>query len=209
MNALTHTLAVLVLAAAAGPAAAQNAIGRDTSPLKPPRGSVARQLMLRYRLEKIANGTLTASLDHNRTQWERFSPEQRERYRDEALAFLKANPAQQEKLVAHYEKLMELSARRREKYRRTAEWIQAVVATLSEEQRAELLQMSAERRARILRERRDELIRAGELTIDPPATAPATKSPVDEARDTSPDLHAPASDGALDEPLPAPLSPSE
>ncbi len=175
MNALKHILLIAaVLAAAAGPATAQNAIGRDAAPLKPPRGSVARQLMLRYRLEKIANGTLTASLDHNRTQWQRFSPEQREQYRNEALAFLKANPAEQEKLVAHYEKLMELSAERRAKYRRTAGWINAVVATLSDAERAELLEMSAERRARILRERRDEMIRAGELTIEPPATNPTT-----------------------------------
>ena len=142
-------------------------------PLKPPKGSLARQLLLKYRLEKIANGTLTASLDHNRSEWESFSPEMRRRYRDEALAFLKSDPARQKKLLEHYEKFAAMSAEKRREYRLTARWVKAVVATLTPAQRKNLLEMRPDDRAKFLRDRRDELVRAGRLTLEGPTTAPA------------------------------------
>jgi len=138
------------------------------------RGSIARQLMLKHRMEKIASGTLALSLDHNRKQWEALAPEQREQYRNEALAFLKANPAQQQKLVAHYEKFTQISAQKRRKYRETARWVKAVVATLSGAERQGLLEMPPMQRARFLQARRAELIAQGKL---PPASQPATTAP--------------------------------
>ena len=177
MKAHLHKLVVAFVAVAAmSTSVLADAEPTGTPPEASRRGSIARQLMLKQRMEKMANGTLASSLEHNRKQWESLAPEQREHYRNEALAFLKANPAQQQKLVEHYEKFARVSAEKRRKYRETARWVKAVVATLSDTERKELLEMSPMQRARFLRAQRLELIRQGKL---PPATQPAVTAPAE------------------------------
>jgi len=140
---------------------------------KPPKGSLARQLLLKYRLEKIADGTLAASLDHNRSEWEHSPPELRRRYRDEALAFMKSDPTRQKELLERYEKFTAMPAEKRTEYRLMAQWVKAVVATLSPAERQKLLEMPPDDRAAFLRDRRDELVRTGRLVLESPTSAPA------------------------------------
>jgi len=142
--------------------------------------SVSRQLMLKYRLRKIADGTLTASLDHNRQEWRRLSADQRDRYRRDALAFLGKSDDEQRKLLAQYEKLARLSARKRRAYQHRAKWLKVVVASFSPAELKALRDLPPRRRARRLLERRDELVRYGKLILEPEktpaATAPATRA---------------------------------
>jgi len=167
--ALTATAAAVLL-----PASVAGAEGEPRTPTahRPPVGSLAGQLLLKFRLQKIANGTLTASLNHNRAEWEGLTPEQRQRYRNEALAFLKADPGQVQKLVERYDRFLALPPQKQAEYRSTAEWVEAVVATLSPQERERLLAMPPDDRAKFLRDRRDELVRQGKLQL-PPATQPA------------------------------------
>ncbi len=142
---------------------------------KPPFGSIARQKLLKFRLRMRSIGSLVASLDHNRDAWKSLSPDQREQYRRKAYAFLKKNPAQQEKMLLDYEKFIKLSVGERKAYRRRAAWLKVVVQTFSRPERRKLREMSPEDRARKLIERRDKLVRQGKLKLPPtsqPATAP-------------------------------------
>ncbi len=159
----------LILALAGGAALAEPA-GDKATP-KARWGSVARQLMLKYRLQKIATGTLATSLDHNRRRWESLSPDQREQYRRDALAFEQKSLADQEKLLKHYDKLIKLPADKREAYRRRARWLKVVAASFTAEQRRRLMALPPDQRARKLLERKARLIRQGKLKDDG-ATAP-------------------------------------
>ena len=134
-------------------------------------GSVARQLMLKHRLQKIATATLASSLDHNRRRWESLSPDQREQYRRDALAFEKKSVEDQEKLIKQYDKLIKLPPDKREAYRRRARWLKVVAASFTAEQRRQLMALPPDQRARELLERKAHLIREGKLKDDA-ATAP-------------------------------------
>lgn len=174
----------LAVAAASGSAMAQaQALARQPQPQdepalsRPPRGSIAGQLLLQARLKKaMSDGTtLAASLDHNRSQWDALSPDQRSRFRQEALAFLKESPQEQQRLLRHYEKLIALSADRQERYRQTAEWLRTVNASFTAAERQQLLEMPPDQRAKALLERKAELIRQGKLSAETAATAPTTR----------------------------------
>ena len=141
---------------------------------QPPRGSIARQLLLKYRIQKQAAGTLAVSLYHNRQEWESLSPELRDRYRRDALAFEQKGPEEQARMIENFDKLIKLSAEQQERYRQRAEWLRAVVATFSPEERKGLSEMSPEDRARRLIERRDQLMREGKLKNPTTSTAPST-----------------------------------
>ena len=174
-RSLRNILIAAVVAVGGATAAGQDSGVPDISLRRLARGSVTRQKLLKLRLERIAKGTLTACLDHNRAVWKSLTPEKRERFRNEALAFLKKNPADQAELLKRYEEFTAISPAKQARYRRTARWIEAVVATLSPEKRKELLSMPPAERARFLRARRDELVQAGKLVLEaePPATQPA------------------------------------
>ncbi len=144
---------------------------------KDPRwGSVARQLMLKRRLQKIATGTLASSLDHNRRRWESLSPDQREHYRRDALAFENKSVEDQQKLLKHYDKLLKLPADKREAYRHRAKWLKVVAASFTSDQRRQLMTLPPDRRAAKLLERKAQLIREGKLKDDAATTAPTTKA---------------------------------
>jgi len=175
MRLLKTALTVLVLAALSGAALAD---GPDAT-RRSPRGSIARQLLLKYRLDRIAEGTLVSSLNHNRREWKLLSPDQREQYRNEARAFLAKSPQEQKRLVKHFEKVVKLSAEKRIAYRRRAKWLKVVVASFTPQQRRKLGTLSPQERARRILARRDELVREGKLSFgDPkarPAIAPTTR----------------------------------
>jgi len=167
---------ILIFASCACPAADRAEAGesrkrgRRVEPSRDaPLGSIARQLDLKFRMMRKAGGTLTAALRHNRKEWESLTPDQREHYRRMALAFLKTNPDEQEKMLKRYEKLIKLSARKRDAYRRRAQWLKVVVASFTPEQRKWLKSLSPRQRARRLIERRDELVKQGKLKLDRPA----------------------------------------
>lgn len=151
----------------------------DDSSRKLPNSTMARQLMLKHRLKTAAGGTLTASLYHNRHEWESLSPNERDRYRRDALAFLEKAPQDQEKLLKHYEQLIKLSAEKREEYRQRAKWLKPVIDSFSPQERTALQKMSSEDRARTLLQRKNQLIREGKLKDEPlvPASQPAKAEP--------------------------------
>ena len=53
------------------------AVARDPapSPHRPPRGSLARQRLLKQRLQRITPGSLAEALRHSRPAWERLTPD--------------------------------------------------------------------------------------------------------------------------------------
>jgi hypothetical protein len=168
-------LAVIAAALPGGVLGADSAGGDATGVLtRPPRGSLAAQLQLKLSLEMVGGGSLAASLDHNRQEWKMLSPDQRERFRRYAVAFLEKSPEEQQKLRKSFWALLSLAKVKREAYGRRDRWVRAVVATFTPEQREELRKMSSAERARALVARRDELVRQGRLKLDDaPTTAPA------------------------------------
>lgn len=150
-------------------------IGTDVL-TRPPRGSLAAQLRLKLSLQRSAGTSLAASMDHNRQDWEMLSPEQRERFRGMAVAFLDKDPKEQENLLDKYSRFLSLDKQKREEYRTRADWVRAVVATFTPQERKNLAGMSSMDRAKALIARRDELVSQGKLKLQPttqPATAPA------------------------------------
>lgn len=165
---------MVISAAAALLLAWATAGAADATPAKPPLGSIARQLRLRMELMKKASGTLASSLSHNRGEWERISPDQREKFRREAYAFLQQNPQEQDRLLEHYTRFIEMSAQRQAEYQARAQWLSVVAASFTPEQRKALEAMPAEQRAKALLDRKAELIAQGKLAPDAPASAPAS-----------------------------------
>lgn len=163
----------MVLILASSTWAEPQADPRTANPPKAKLGSIARQLDLKMRTARTLHGTLTAAIEHNRQTWESLLPDQRDAYRRQVLAFLEKNPMEQEQLLAHYEKLMQLSAEKREKYRERAKWLTTVLATFSPAQREDLKKASPQDRAREILARRDELMRQGKLQARQPTTATA------------------------------------
>lgn len=171
MRPVRVILALLTVAALSSPVLA------DEPSRKPANVTKARQMMLKHRLQTITGGSLTAILYHNRREWESLPANERDRYRRDALAFLEKAPQDQEKLLKHYEKLIKLSAEKREEYRQRAQWLKPVVQSFTPDERAALQKLSPEDRARRLLQRRNELIREGKLKDDSasPASAPASQ----------------------------------
>jgi hypothetical protein len=130
--------------------------------------TLAAQQRLAVRLNAIRGQSLASALSHNRAEWESLSPDQRSRFRQEALAFLSESPDQQDRLLKQYEKLVSLSPDRQDNYRQIAKWLKVVVDSLSAEERKNLLAMPPEQRAKALLVRKAELIQQGKL---PPEAA--------------------------------------
>lgn len=142
---------------------------------KGPVIDVARQKLLISRLNAAGGETLSAGIDHNRQEWLRLSPDEREKYRREALAFVDKSPAEQDKLLKHYEQLIKMSETKRQAYVARAKWLEAVVASYTAAERADLEKLSPDARAAKLLERKAQLIRDGKLAADEPTTRPTTQ----------------------------------
>jgi hypothetical protein len=165
-------------------AAAQSvaqAAGEDEASVltQPPRGSLAAQLRLKLSLQMAGGSSLAAAMDHNRAEWRMLTPDQREQFRNSAMAFLEKDPKAQEKVLNDASFFQSLNREKQQAYRQREAWVKAVVATFTPEQRAELRKMSSADQARVLMERRSELVRQGRLnlTVGEPATAPAATMP--------------------------------
>jgi hypothetical protein len=153
--------------------------GDDTAAMrKPPAGSVARQLRIQSLLRAQQEGSsLLASINHNRQEWDLLSPDQRENYRSKAYAFLKESPEKQEELLKHYDDLIRMSAQKRQQYQERAKWLKAVVERMTAEERKNLLDMTPEDQAKVLTDRRNELIKQGVLPAPTSSSsAPASAS---------------------------------
>jgi hypothetical protein len=186
---ITGLLASLVLLGAPG-VARPDGPGEQADPTpaapKPPKGSIARQLLLRYKLQAMQEGqSLAAAIDHSRQAWESLQPDQRDRFRQVARAILEQSPEDQQKLLEHYEKLIRMSHARRQAYRRRAEWLKAVMDHLTDEQKKELLRMTATDRAKRLMEYRDELQQTGTIDLGDDSEAGPGTPPGDEETDES------------------------
>ena len=148
--------------------------------VRPPRGTVARQLRLKMDLRAAAEGmSLAATMRHNRAEWESLSGDERDSYRQRVLAFLDRSPQQQQQLLKNYDEMIKLTVAQRQEYRQRARWLTAVVATFSEQQRQDMLAMSPKDRAQMLVQRRDELVASGLLKLEPSTqatSAPTTTS---------------------------------
>jgi hypothetical protein len=172
MRKAAAVILVAVLAAA-WPAAAQTGAVDATVLTRAPKGTMAAQLRLRLRLEMAGGASLAASLDHNRQEWKMLSPDQRERFRQYVVAFHNEELPEQDKLLKSYSAYLLLTKQKREAYRRRAQWVKAVVATFTPQQREQLRKMPSMQRAKTLIRRRDELVGEGKLILDLPTTAPA------------------------------------
>jgi len=92
------------------------------------------------------------------------------------VAFLDKNPKEQEKLLLSYSAFLSLDNQKREEYRIRADWVRAVVASFTPQERKQLAGMSSMDRAKALIARRDELVSQGKLQLQlatQPTTAPA------------------------------------
>lgn len=148
---------------------------QDLDPVRSaPWGSIARQLQVKAKLLAAAQGTtLVAMLDHNRAAWDSHSPDQRESFRQEALAFRAKDLKEQEEMIRRFDEWINLAAERKENLRRMYRWVKVVAASFTLAQREEIRLMSADKRARAFILRRDELVKAGRLSLDAPATRPS------------------------------------
>ena len=155
-------LAALALLAGAEIASAQARPGQTVD--------VARQLRLRLNLAKVANGDSLA-MSINRQEWDRLTPDERDKYRREALAFLSKSPEEQEKLIKQYDKLINLSAQKQAAYLQRAQWLHVVVESFTAQERDELTKLPPDQRAKRLLERKTELVKQGKLAPD---TQPAS-----------------------------------
>jgi hypothetical protein len=183
----THILiAVSLLAAFAAPLGAQEKANDETSGLhRPPAGSIAAQLRLRFRLLRQSSGTLTAALDHNLEAWRALSPDQRENFRRKTLAYLEKNPEDRRKIEEIYRNyLSEMSPKRREAFVRRAKWLDVVIKSFSAAERKELLKLSPTERARRLHDRKREMIKSGELRIETPEPARGEQDDAPATEDT-------------------------
>jgi|GEM_PF-2037328 len=186
MNLVRNILIACIVTAGTAAAAAADGARPMT---KAPAGSIAAQIQLKLELIRLNSGqTLAASILHNRAEWESLSPDRREHFRQEYLAFRQKSPQEQAELLEKFEKLIHLDARRQEAYRQRARWLQAVVDSLSAEQRAEISRMAPKERAKALLARRDELVREGKLKLEEkdapqePAEKETQDSPMQDAQ---------------------------
>lgn len=157
-------LTALALLAGAETASAQARQGQTVN--------VAHQLQLRLSLAKVANGDSLA-MSINRQEWDHLTADERDKYRREALAFLSKSPEEQARVIEHYEKLIKLSAQKREAYLQRAQWLRVVVDSFSAQERDELTKLPPDQRAKRLLDRKAELIKQGKLAPDTqPASSP-------------------------------------
>ena len=169
MRRASYISFLLLMALAALPAAASR-------PAPAAGVTLAAQRRLAEKLNAIKGTSLAASLSHNRAEWDSLSPDQRDRFRQEALAFLNESPQRQEQLLSQYQRLITLSAERQEHYRQIAKWLQVVVDSMTAAEREALLKMAPEQRARAILARKAELVSQGKLPPDP-ARRPAETLP--------------------------------
>ncbi len=175
MHLSGKTFAAIALAAVLATAALADGPKGAAAP-QPKMVDVAKQFRLLRGLQRLGGGeALAASIGHFRQEWDRLSPEQREKFRQEAQAFAAKSPQEQQKIIDHYNQLVQLSDEQRQAYVKRAAWLKVVIDSFDAQQRAELARLSPADRAKQLLERKAQLIKEGKLKDETPATAPATR----------------------------------
>jgi len=172
LNILTLAAAVLVTGTVA---LADDADGSGLTSSVPPAGSIASQLRLKMKLRRITSGgSLVTTLKHNRQAWESLTADERGSFRRDFMAYWRKTVAEREQILSHYEKLVKMTAERREAYRRRAKWLAIVVESFTPAERTELQAMTPDDRARKILARKALLITQGKLKLDGATTAPAS-----------------------------------
>ena len=125
----------------------------------------AQQLRMRMQLMSLNDDQSMAARMNSGLDWSKLSPDQQEKIREEALAFMGKSEAEQAKLLAHYQRLMRLDAPRRDAYLARAAWLRVVVDSFTPAERQSLEALTPQDRAARLIERKDQLVREGKLPI--------------------------------------------
>ncbi|MFP4139951.1 MAG: hypothetical protein ACLFVH_06205 [Phycisphaerae bacterium] len=183
----TTILTVLMLLMLSTSSRAEDGSAGSSAQPAAPKGSIASQLTLRYKLEAANRGlSLATALNHSREEWERLLPDQRDRIRRVALAILKESDEKQQIIIERWKKLQDMTPERLAAYQRRARIYKAVLAAMTPEQREELKKMSLKDRARRILTVRDRLIDEGKLSLDEPTTQPSDESAEDSSDTTDP-----------------------
>ncbi|MFW6133504.1 MAG: DUF3106 domain-containing protein [Planctomycetota bacterium] len=177
---MRHIAVILAAGLLVGGVAAGEPGDDARQPVRYP-GDIVSQLRLKLKLLRtLDNSSVVEAVSHARQQWEGLTPDQRQRYRDQARAFLRENPERQAELLRHYDKLIRMTPERRAAYRYRAAWLKAVTDWLRahDPERIEALRrMTPTQRAEQFVALRDRLVAEGEIELPPPpsaATRPAT-----------------------------------
>jgi len=136
----------------------------------------AQQMRMRMQLLAINDDQTMAARMNNGLEWSKLSPDQQEKIREEALAFMSKSEAEQEKLLTHYQRLIRLGNAQREAYLARAAWLRVVVGSYTPDERQSLESLPPQERAARLIERKEQLIREGKLPAEP-VTEPAFPAP--------------------------------
>ncbi|MFW5732279.1 MAG: hypothetical protein ACOCZU_03625 [Planctomycetota bacterium] len=183
----TTILTVLMLLMLSTSSRAEDGSAGSSAQPAAPKGSIASQLTLRYKLEAANRGlSLATALNHSREEWERLLPDQRDRIRRVALAILKESDEKQQVIIERWKKLQDMTPERLAAYQRRARIYKAVLAAMTPEQREELKKMSLKDRARRILTVRDRLIDEGKLSLDEPTTQPSDESAEDSSDTADP-----------------------
>ena len=171
MNKVCKNIIIFALAAALLPAAAwAQAAKKSDKDLV----TKARQLQLKLKLMEAGDSQLMAARLSNGLEWDKLTPDQREKIREEVLAFMSKSEVEQEKLLKHYQRLIRLDNDQREAYLRRAAWLRVVVESFTPQEREAMEALSPQERAAKLLERKETLIRQGKLPQDGPASQSPT-----------------------------------
>ena len=148
-------------------AAPSLAWAQAAKPADKPVVTKAQQLRMRMQLMSLNDDQSMAARMNNGLEWSKLSPDQQEKIREEALAFMGKSEAEQAKLLAYYQRLIRLDAPRRDAYLARAAWLRVVVDSYTPAERQSLEVLPPQDRAARLVERKEQLIREGKLPADP------------------------------------------
>jgi DNA-directed RNA polymerase subunit F len=122
--------------------------------------SPAHSTSLRERIEAEIGSSLRESIGHEKTakqRWAELTGQQQDRARQHALAFLKLDPDEQQRLIDSYAQAVAEDPSARAAWQQRSHWLQEVLESFTPEQRDALRQMTPARRAETFIERRREL----------------------------------------------------
>jgi hypothetical protein len=115
---------------------------------------------LHGRIREITGGSLSESIGAAETteqRWAALTGEQRDEARQQALAFLKLDPDQQQQLVDSYAQAVAADPAARAAWQQRSRWLKAVLESFTPEQKQALRAMSPAQRAEAFIRRRAEL----------------------------------------------------
>ncbi len=115
---------------------------------------------LRARIEAEIGTSLRESIGHEQTarqRWAELTRQQQDHARQQALAFLKRDPDEQQRLIDSYAQAVAEDPAAQAAWQHRSHWLQEVLESFTPKQRDALRQMSPARRAQTFIQRRKEL----------------------------------------------------